>query len=464
MPHRALLAVHDRDARAGEDQEVLLNRLTVVQGVRLAGLHDLDVHAGVGPPDPVRLELDGDRAAGRLPARASATLMMNGSSMSSPRASLARGASVRRPSPHSGDAPVRWRIYGRQRPPTRGESSHERQARHAVRRRRNLRQRGRRGRRLRGREGALLRDQDLRRLRRGGDRARATTARSTSSRSTSSRRATARRTASGGAWRPARSPRCSRPSASSVRSPWAAAPVPPSARCPGTSAAGMRRDDLRELGDVLDEGQAGLIIVYATNMADQVAANIKAANRIVSKATDMAADELARGDQGRGGGRAHAGRAPAAGASPTEPRHPCSCASTARWTLPWIRSAPSRSTKPSARSTASTLGLTRASRSVAPSLSSELEDRRELFGALRVDEVDALEVEDDGARAAATRPAPARGRGPRAPGSSRRTGRCRAAARRRRGTSRRRGSRRGRGTPACPGSRPSSGIGGVVAT
>jgi uncharacterized membrane protein len=61
----------------------------------------------------------------------------------------------------------------------------------------------------------------------------------------------------------------------------------------GHVAGGMRRDDLRELGDVLDEGQAGLIVVYATNMADQVAANIKAANRIVSKATDMAADELA---------------------------------------------------------------------------------------------------------------------------------------------------------------------------
>jgi hypothetical protein len=29
-------------------------------------------------------------------------------------------------------------------------------------------------------------------------------------------------------------------------------------------------------------------------MADQIAANIKAANRMVSKATDMAADDLAR--------------------------------------------------------------------------------------------------------------------------------------------------------------------------
>jgi uncharacterized membrane protein len=56
---------------------------------------------------------------------------------------------------------------------------------------------------------------------------------------------------------------------------------------------GMKRGDLKELGEVLDEGDAGLIVVYATNMADQVAANIKAANRMVSRATDMAADDLA---------------------------------------------------------------------------------------------------------------------------------------------------------------------------
>ncbi len=62
----------------------------------------------------------------------------------------------------------------------------------------------------------------------------------------------------------------------------------------GHVSGGMPRDDLKEIGDVLDEGQAGLIVVYATNMADQIAANIKAANRMVSKATDMAADELAR--------------------------------------------------------------------------------------------------------------------------------------------------------------------------
>jgi uncharacterized membrane protein len=61
----------------------------------------------------------------------------------------------------------------------------------------------------------------------------------------------------------------------------------------GHASDGMSRGDLKELGETLDEGQAGLIVVYETNLADQVAANIKAANRLISKATDMAADELA---------------------------------------------------------------------------------------------------------------------------------------------------------------------------
>jgi uncharacterized membrane protein len=62
----------------------------------------------------------------------------------------------------------------------------------------------------------------------------------------------------------------------------------------GHVSGGMDRGDLKELGDLLDEGEAGLLVVYATNMADQVAANVKAANRMLAKQTDMAADELAR--------------------------------------------------------------------------------------------------------------------------------------------------------------------------
>lgn len=61
----------------------------------------------------------------------------------------------------------------------------------------------------------------------------------------------------------------------------------------GHASGGMSRGDLKDLGETLDAGTSGLIAVYATNMADQIAANIKSANRAVSKATDIDADRLA---------------------------------------------------------------------------------------------------------------------------------------------------------------------------
>jgi uncharacterized membrane protein len=62
----------------------------------------------------------------------------------------------------------------------------------------------------------------------------------------------------------------------------------------GHLKGGMSNDDLKELGSVLDKGQAGLIVIYATNMGDQIAANIKAQNRYISKQIDADADELAK--------------------------------------------------------------------------------------------------------------------------------------------------------------------------
>lgn len=62
----------------------------------------------------------------------------------------------------------------------------------------------------------------------------------------------------------------------------------------GHMKGGLDNHDLEGLGAVLEQGQAGLIVVYATNMADQIAANIKAANRFVSKEVDANADALAR--------------------------------------------------------------------------------------------------------------------------------------------------------------------------
>ena len=61
----------------------------------------------------------------------------------------------------------------------------------------------------------------------------------------------------------------------------------------GHMEGGMDNDDLKQIGQVLEQGKAGLIAVYATNVADQVAASIKADNRFISKAIDAKADELA---------------------------------------------------------------------------------------------------------------------------------------------------------------------------
>ena len=61
----------------------------------------------------------------------------------------------------------------------------------------------------------------------------------------------------------------------------------------GHHQKGMDRGDLKKLGDVLDAGQAGLIVVYQANLADQVAATIKAINRVESQIVDLTADEIA---------------------------------------------------------------------------------------------------------------------------------------------------------------------------
>jgi uncharacterized membrane protein len=61
----------------------------------------------------------------------------------------------------------------------------------------------------------------------------------------------------------------------------------------GHASGGISRSDLKDLGETLDTGQAGLIAVYETNLAEQIVANIRAANRLVYAATDLAADQLA---------------------------------------------------------------------------------------------------------------------------------------------------------------------------
>jgi len=62
----------------------------------------------------------------------------------------------------------------------------------------------------------------------------------------------------------------------------------------GHVKGGLKDSDLKQLGAVLDKGAAGLIVIYATNMADQVASSLKAEDRYVSEAMDVDADALAK--------------------------------------------------------------------------------------------------------------------------------------------------------------------------
>jgi uncharacterized membrane protein len=61
----------------------------------------------------------------------------------------------------------------------------------------------------------------------------------------------------------------------------------------GHASSGMSREDLTTLGQVLDEGDAGLVVVYASDMADRVNAGIGTPRLTVRKTTSVSADRLA---------------------------------------------------------------------------------------------------------------------------------------------------------------------------
>ena len=61
----------------------------------------------------------------------------------------------------------------------------------------------------------------------------------------------------------------------------------------GHYQTGIKRGDLKEMGDMLDKGEAALIAVYRANVADQVSKLIKAENRYVSEVVDATADQIA---------------------------------------------------------------------------------------------------------------------------------------------------------------------------
>lgn len=60
----------------------------------------------------------------------------------------------------------------------------------------------------------------------------------------------------------------------------------------GHASRGMSREDLTTLGQVLDEGEAGLVVVYSADMADRVSAGIGPARLTVRKTTSVTAEQL----------------------------------------------------------------------------------------------------------------------------------------------------------------------------
>lgn len=59
------------------------------------------------------------------------------------------------------------------------------------------------------------------------------------------------------------------------------------------AAEGLDRGDLTRLGEVLDDGSAGLLVVYETNFADEIKATVKAARKIADTEAKIDADLLA---------------------------------------------------------------------------------------------------------------------------------------------------------------------------
>jgi uncharacterized membrane protein len=64
-------------------------------------------------------------------------------------------------------------------------------------------------------------------------------------------------------------------------------------RVAGHAARALTREDLKELGDVLDRGSAGLVVVYGPDIADRVATSATRATSKVQRSTSIAADQLA---------------------------------------------------------------------------------------------------------------------------------------------------------------------------
>ena len=61
----------------------------------------------------------------------------------------------------------------------------------------------------------------------------------------------------------------------------------------GHVQSGLPRGDLKAFADLLDPSEAALIVVYETNLADQMKKNVKAVKKLVRQMADLKADEIA---------------------------------------------------------------------------------------------------------------------------------------------------------------------------
>jgi uncharacterized membrane protein len=62
----------------------------------------------------------------------------------------------------------------------------------------------------------------------------------------------------------------------------------------GHAAAGMSRDDLKELGESLDEGEAGLIVVGVTDMEARIEESMRRSQKLQKKQLKADAEAIAR--------------------------------------------------------------------------------------------------------------------------------------------------------------------------
>src|SRR5215213_7896631 len=70
----------------------------------------------------------------------------------------------------------------------------------------------------------------------------------------------------------------------------------------GHAAAGMSRSDLKELGEYLDEGQAGLVVVGVSEMEDDIKRSMEKAERVETREIKADTAEIEQDAKAAGGG------------------------------------------------------------------------------------------------------------------------------------------------------------------